>query len=76
MGFQMLFGFPERFVETAQRRAAIAGDEAGRVESRGQVAPALDQREAHQRLDAGQVNAVLVGGVFVFEGNLPHVRLL
>ncbi len=76
MGLQMLFGFPQRLVETTQRRAAIPGNEAGRVDSRSQVAPALHQREAHQRLDAGQVNAVVVGGVFVFEGNLPHVRLL
>ena len=50
-------GLPQRLVEAAQRRAAIAGDEAGGVEAGGEVALALHHRQAHQRLRAGQVDA-------------------
>src|SRR5471030_1054857 len=38
---QMRFGLPQVFVEAAQRRAAVAGDEAGGVQTGGDVALAL-----------------------------------
>ena len=68
---QMLFGFPQFQIEAAQRRAAVAGDEAGAVDPGGAVAHLLHQRQAHQRLHAGQVNATLLAAVFVVEGIVP-----
>ena len=66
---QELLGFPELLVERAQRRAAIAGDEAAGVQPRCHIALALDHRQAHQRLCPGQVQPALLKRVFVVEGN-------
>ena len=44
---------PQLHVVAAQRRAAVAADEARRVAPGGHVAQALLQRQAHQRLRAG-----------------------
>ena len=60
-------GAPQLAVVGGQRRAAIAGDEAGRVQPRREVAAPLRQRQAHQRLDAGEVDAALVERVFVVQ---------
>ena len=71
-------GLPQRLVEAAQRRAAIAGDVAGGVEAGGEVALALHHRQAHQRLRAGQVDPSAFQHVFVVQGhrdghgNLPE----
>ena len=46
------FRFPQLQVEPAERRAAIAGDEACRVQPRLPVALALHQEHAHDRLCA------------------------
>ena len=46
--------FPQLLVDHAERRAAIAADEAGGVHAARLVERALHQREAHQRLRAGQ----------------------
>jgi len=46
---QVFLGAPQGLIEPAQRRAAIAGDEPGRVESGGFVAFALDEQQAHER---------------------------
>ena len=67
--FDKAAGAPQRLVEPAQRRAAIAGDEAAGVEPGGRVALALHHRQAHQRLGPGQVDAPLVERVFVVEGD-------
>ena len=40
-----LLGAPQRLVEPAQRRAAVAGDEAGGVQPRREVALALHHRQ-------------------------------
>ena len=57
--FEVLLGLPQRLVQTAERRAAIAGDEASRVQPGRLVAPALHQRQPHQRLDPRQIDAAL-----------------
>jgi hypothetical protein len=67
--FQVRLGFPQVFIEAAQGRAAIAGNEAGRVQARHLVAHLLHHRQAHQRLDAGQEDGALGGGVFVVEAH-------
>ena len=45
---------PDLAVEPAQRRAAIARDEAAGVQAGRAVEPGLFQQDANQRLDAGQ----------------------
>src|SRR5262249_38237393 len=64
----------QRLVESAERRAAIARDEARGVEPCRGVALALHDEQAHERLYAGQVNAagvelVLVGQGYVAQRN-------
>ena len=59
---------PQRVVVHAERRAAITRDEAAGVEPGGEVALALHHRQAHQRLDAGEIDAALVEPVAVFQG--------
>ena len=54
---ELLARRPEPHVVGAERRAAIAGDEARRVQPGGGVATALLQRQSHQRLHAGQIDA-------------------
>ena len=51
----------------AERRAAITGDEAAGIEAGGEVALALHHGQAHQRLDAGEIDAALVEAVAVFQ---------
>ena len=65
--FQVALRAPQRVVVHAERRAAVARDEAAGVEPRLEVALALHHRQAHQRLDAGQVDAALVQPVAVFQ---------
>ena len=62
-------GLPQRLVEAAQRRAAIARDVACRVEPGGEVALALHHRQAHQRLRSGQVDPSAFKYVFVVQGH-------
>ena len=50
-------GAPQLLVDHAERRAAVAADEAGRVQAAGLVERALHQRNANQRLGAGQQHA-------------------
>ena len=61
-------GLPQRLVEAAERRAAIAGDVAGGVEAGGQVPLALHHGQPHQRLRAGQVDPPAFEHVFVVQG--------
>src|SRR5581483_9305630 len=44
----------QRHVEAAEGRAAVARDEGGRVQAAPPVRPVLVERQADQRLDAGQ----------------------
>ena len=67
-----LLGAPEVLVEAADRRAAIAGDEAGGVQPGAPVALALHQQHADDRLRAGDEDAVLRQVVFVVEGDVSQ----
>ena len=59
----------ELLVEAAERRAAIAGDEARGVEPGAAVALLLHQAEPDQRLVAGHEDPVLGQVVFVVEAD-------
>ena len=65
---EVALGRPKRVVVHAERRAAIAGDEAAGIEACGQIALALHHGQAHQRLDASEIDAALVEPVAVFQG--------
>ena len=67
-------GFHGRHVDRGDGRAAVAGDIAGRIEARFQIAFALHHRQADQRLGAGHEGAAALQGVFVVEGNIGRVR--
>src|SRR5262249_46041422 len=54
-------------VVAAERRTAIATDEARGVEAHRAVAPDLGHRQTHQRLDAGQEDVTCARGVFLVE---------
>ncbi|OPZ02233.1 MAG: hypothetical protein BWZ09_02581 [Alphaproteobacteria bacterium ADurb.BinA305] len=60
---------PELLVDAAERRAAVAGDEAGGVQAGGLVAQLLHHRQAYQGLDAGHPGAAGLEGVFIVEGD-------
>src|SRR6185503_19727422 len=53
---EMLLRAPQRLVQAAERRAAIAGDESRGVDAGGGVARALQHHQADQRLGAGEEN--------------------
>ena len=67
--FQLFLGFPQVFIEAAQGRAAVAGNEAGRVQAGSLVAQALHHGQAHEGLDAGQEDGAGCGRVFVVEAD-------
>ena len=56
---QLALGFPELLVEPAERRSAVAGHEAGRVQPHAAVALALHQEHADHRLRPRQEDALL-----------------
>ena len=66
---QVLAGFPQRLVVAAQRRAAVAADEARRVLAGLRVAQALEHRQFHQRLDAAHEGAPVVERILVVQGD-------
>ena len=72
VGLKPLLGAPEVLVEAADRRAAIAGDEAGGVQPGAAVALALHQQHADDRLRAGDEDPVLRQVVFVVEGDVSQ----
>ncbi len=63
---------PQRLVERAERRPAVAGYEARGVEARERVALALQDQEPDERLRAGQVDAAGLQRVLVIEGNFAQ----
>jgi hypothetical protein len=69
-GFQVALGLPQVLVQAAQGRAAVAGNEAGRVQAGLLVAQALHHRQAHQGLDPGQEDLAGGGGVLVVEADV------
>ncbi|MDT4825520.1 hypothetical protein FQZ97_588070 [compost metagenome] len=66
-GSQVPARLPQRLVVAAQRRAAIAGDKAGGMVAGGGIAPALQQRQAHQRLHAAHIGAAGLQRVLVID---------
>ena len=64
---EIFFGFPQRLVVAAQRRAAVAGNEARSVQPCGKITLPLDHRQSHQRLRAVHEGAALRECVFVVE---------
>jgi hypothetical protein len=64
----------ELLIVGAQRRAAIAGDVARRVPSGAPIAPLLLERQANERLDAGQINPALLEPVLVVERDGEELR--
>ena len=66
-GIERALGAQEIQVETAERRAAIAGDESGRVESIAPVELLLHEEEPDDRLRTGDKDPPLRQIVFVVE---------
>ena len=66
---QQALGAQHGRFQGGDRRAAVAGHVAGRVEPRLHVAGALRQHQAHDRLGAGQDLPAFVEGVFVVEAS-------
>ena len=61
-------------VETAERRAAIARDERGGVESPTLVGPVLIERQAHQRLDARKKDEPFFLAILGVQGEFARRR--
>lgn len=66
---QMRLGLPQGLVQRPQRRAAVAGDEAGGVQPRSAIALLLQHRQPHQRLRPADIDAAALQRVFVVQGN-------
>ena len=58
---------PEFEVDHAERRAAVAADEAGRIEAGSRIHGALHERNADERLRAGQQDASRLAAIAVDE---------
>ena len=67
VGRQVLARRPQRLVIAAERRAAVAADEAGGVEPVLRIAHALQHRQTHQRLHAAHEGAAGFERVLVVE---------
>ena len=65
--FEQRARLPQRHVVRAERRAAVARDESARVETRAEIALALEHRQPHERLDAAQIHAARGPPVAVVE---------
>ena len=63
----------EPLVEPAERRAAVARDEAGGVQARHPVPRALQHQQADERLSAGEEHAPAFDGVLVIQGGSCEV---
>src|SRR6185295_18524723 len=66
---EVLLRGPQRLVVAAERRAAIAADEARGVEAERRVALSLQKRQADERLDAAHEGATGLERVLVVEGD-------
>ena len=58
---EALAGLPDRLVQHAQRRAAVATDKALGVQALRRIAPGLHQHQPHQGLGTGQEHRALLG---------------
>jgi hypothetical protein len=63
---------PQRLIERTERRAAVAGNEAGGVQARKVIALTLQDQQANERLCAGQVDAAGIERVLIVERNLAQ----
>ncbi len=68
-----LLRLPQRLVEAAERRAAIAGNESGGVQARGEIADPLQHRQAHQGLRTGHEGAPAIQRVLIVERNFVNL---
>ncbi len=71
---EQLLGLPQLLVDHAQRRAAVARDEARGPQPGGIVEPALHQQQPHQGLRAGQEHDARVGGEVVVQAVVAQRR--
>src|SRR6476659_5882863 len=71
---EKLLRFPQRLVEAAERRAAIAGHETAGLEARLRVALPLQDQESHERLDPGEKDTAGSELELVVEGNVAQGR--
>ena len=67
VALEVLLRAPQRLVEAAERRAAVARNEPRGVQPGLLVAQALQHHQADQRLRAGEEHAAALDGVLVFE---------
>src|SRR5438132_83278 len=67
VALQSLLDAPQLEIDAAERRAAIAGDEAGGVEPRGAVAPELVERDADDGLRTREEDPAVLALVAVGE---------
>ena len=76
--FEEALGLPQRLVEPAERRAAIARDETRRIQAGRDVALALQHRQPDQRLDAGHQHPPTLQRVAVVQLHIgePDIRRL
>ena len=65
--FEKRLCLPERVIVTAERRTAVAGNEARSIQPRRTIAFALHHRQAHQRLNPRQIDTSGLEGVFILQ---------
>jgi hypothetical protein len=65
---------PQRLIETSERRAAIAGYEPRGIETGGNVALTLQNEQAHERLNTGEIDTPGAQGVLVVKGDPCECR--
>ena len=65
---------PQRLVHVVERRALVAGHEAGRIQARGGVAHPLHDQEPRERLQAGQVDAAALERVLVVQRDVGELH--
>ena len=66
---QVLARVPQALVQATQGRAAVAGDEAGGIESEGDITLLLQHGQAGERLSAGQIEVTSSEAVFVIQAD-------
>ena len=69
-------GLAESQIESGQWRTAVAGDVTGGIQTGAAIAFLLQHGQTRQRLVAGDVDAALRAGVFVFEADVAQRRML
>jgi hypothetical protein len=70
---KMPLRFPERLVKSTERRTSISGYESRGIQTCSEITPTLDQQEADDRLDTGQVDPAVIGRVLLVQTDFAHV---